>query len=523
LPVLPLHDVYPWYLFIPDLLDRGLMVVFAAALWQWAATRHRADERLRDWSLRQRRRTPVLLRWHVRRLLRWWRGLPPRTVALLAWLGLVVAAAPHFAGLPLTQPLNRISDIDGLMKLRGIAADPSWRAVLGYFVGDDPQGVHTFRPFPAATLWLEWHLWGYTRWAYMLSNMVWLLLTAGALRALVRRFDVPEWVGWLAAAWLLARPTDATESVTILIATRHDLTCGLCGLLALTALVDWLREGSPRRLAGWFGWSMLAYLSKEMAIALVAVRAGRRVGRAPGRTTVATGRRRGPGGPGLRRHLRRLVPRGRGQYGNRSRTRPISFGGMLQKLAYAYRLKIQNTLYHLCGHWGALPPDQCGLAGRASRRACSGPMCSRRWRAYGYGSWSSCGTGCAPWRSCSAGSCAATRRSCRSMISGRGTATCRTCWITPCRRCSSTLSLARRAAPPGWQRPVGGSGCCAAGLKPPARWTIAKVPVQRAEHAMKVLITGGAGFVGANLAHYSERAWPPRHGDGTIWYAAVRN
>lgn len=353
LPVMPLHDRYPWYLFIPDLLDRGLLVVLAVAVWDWAVANHRADLRLRGWAARQRRRWPVLLRWQWRRGRRWWAGRSSRQRELLLWAGLLVATLPHLAALPMYEPLTRITDVDGLMKLRGIAADPSVRAMLGYFVGDDPQGVHTFRPFPAATLWLEWHLWGFLRWPYQLSNLVWLLLTAGALRGLARRLDQPEWVAWLAAAWLLATPTMASKAVTGSVATRHDLTCALFGILALSALLDWLRAGSRRRLAAWFGWSLLTYLSKEMAVLLVPLGVGvgviegcreRRWGRVAGAAAVTLAC------AAVFVFWYRLAESNMGDFGHPSH----SFGGMLAKLTDQPILLLQNTLWHLCRPLGDL-------------------------------------------------------------------------------------------------------------------------------------------------------------------------
>jgi len=347
LPVMPLHDRYPWYLFIPDLLDRGLMVVFTAAVLGWADGRYSWQLRLTAAVDVEPRQVGERLLQHSRRLLAWWHELPPKKVEQFAWLGLLLAAVPHFHWLPLTEPLNRFTDVDGLMKLRGIAADPSLRAMFGYFIGDDPQRVHTFRPFPAATLWLEWHLWGFTRWPYLLSNMAWLLLTAGALRGLARRIGLAPWAAWLSAAWFLAVPTVASRAVTGLIATRHDVTCALAAILAMSALLDWLHGGERRRLAAWFGWSMLAYLSKEMAIALVPLSLG--IGLIEHRHGASWRRIGASLGVALACAVIYVVWYRLAEANMERFDHPThSFGGMLTKLTYAYALKFQNTLWHLC-------------------------------------------------------------------------------------------------------------------------------------------------------------------------------
>ncbi|NUP99294.1 MAG: hypothetical protein HUU35_05500 [Armatimonadetes bacterium] len=175
----------------------------------------------------------------------------------------------HVRVLPWSIPLDDISDRDGLAKLDGIARDPSPRAALGWFIGDDPQGVHTFRPVPAVTLWIEWLLWGHARWPYLAVNLIYLYLTALALLVVARRLGFTERFGWVGAAILLLRPTRGSIGVTAGIATRHDLLCTLFAMLAVVALLDWLRQGRRPAMAAYLAWSLLAYLSKEMALALI--------------------------------------------------------------------------------------------------------------------------------------------------------------------------------------------------------------------------------------------------------------
>ncbi len=186
------------------------------------------------------------------------------------WVAAVlVASLHHLAQQPLTAPLNEVTDLDGLRKLEGIAANASFASALGWFVGDDPQGVHTFRPLAALTLWAEFRLWGFLRWPYLLVNFGWLLLTCAALVRVGRRLDVPAWVPWLAAVQLAGRTTRGSTSVVNGIATRHDLVCVLACLIAMVALVDYLRQGGRRPL-GICGLALLAaLLAKEMALAML--------------------------------------------------------------------------------------------------------------------------------------------------------------------------------------------------------------------------------------------------------------
>lgn len=193
-----------------------------------------------------------------------WRWL---AIALL----LVVAGAPHWRELPFGVPLEGPVDIDGVAKLRGIERDPSVGALLGYFVGDDPQRVHTFRPLPAATLWVEYHLWGFNRGPYLLVNAAWLLATALALVWLGRVIGMPWTPAVGAGIWMLAYVRDPSRVVAELVATRHDLLCVFFSILAVGMLIRYLEEGRARDLAAHAGLALLAYLSKEMAVALVPV------------------------------------------------------------------------------------------------------------------------------------------------------------------------------------------------------------------------------------------------------------
>jgi len=184
---------------------------------------------------------------------------------------LVVAGIPHYRILDAALPLAGDVDLDGQMKLHGIEADPGLRAALGWFIGDDPQRVHTFRPVPAFSLWVEYRLWGWTRWPYLVMNLLYMLLTALTLVWLCRILRMPLPFAAGAGALLMLDVTRGSGGVIGGLATRHDILCVLFCLLALCSMLLYLDFGSRRHLAGLVVWSLLAYLSKEMALALLPI------------------------------------------------------------------------------------------------------------------------------------------------------------------------------------------------------------------------------------------------------------
>ncbi|MCD6359349.1 MAG: hypothetical protein J7M38_00710 [Armatimonadetes bacterium] len=198
--------------------------------------------------------------------------LPPASLSIkqaaLIFLLLVVAGAPHYRIISPGQPITSLSDLDGLMKLKGIEADPGLRAALGWFIGDDPQHVHTFRPLPALTLWAEYRLWGWTRWAYQVMNLLYLAATALAVVWVCLVLRMPRLFAVGAGVLMMALPWRGSYAVVGLIATRHDLLCTLFSVLAFGCLLKWLDTGQRRALAAALIWSLLAHLSKEMAIIL---------------------------------------------------------------------------------------------------------------------------------------------------------------------------------------------------------------------------------------------------------------
>lgn len=188
--------------------------------------------------------------------------------ALTVLVLLLVAGWPHYRVISPHSTLTGFTDLDGQAKLHGIEADPSLRAALGWFFGDDPQRVHTFRPLPAFSLWVEYRLWGWTRWPYQVMNALYLALTALAVVWVCRVMRMPLVFAVAAGVLLMALPSRGSYAVVGLVATRHDLLCTLFGVLAFGSLLAWLEAGQRRHLAGVIVWSLLAHLSKEMAITL---------------------------------------------------------------------------------------------------------------------------------------------------------------------------------------------------------------------------------------------------------------
>lgn len=188
--------------------------------------------------------------------------------ALVIFVLLVLAGAPHYWVIDPDLPLTGTTDVDGQAKLRGIEADPGLRAALGWFLGDDPQRVHTFRPVPALSLWFEYRLWGWTRWPYLVMNLLYLALTALALVWVCRVLGMALLFAVGAGVLTMALPSRASYSIVGLLATRHDLLCTLFAVLAFGCLLAWFDGGRRRHLVGVVVWSLLAHLSKEMAIVI---------------------------------------------------------------------------------------------------------------------------------------------------------------------------------------------------------------------------------------------------------------
>lgn len=188
--------------------------------------------------------------------------------ALVILLLLLPAGAPHYWVVSFDSELTGTIDVDGQAKLRGIEAAPSLRGALGWFIGDDPQRVHTFRPAPALSLWFEYRLWGWTRWPYQVMNLLYLTLTALAVVWVCRVLKMPLPFAVAAGLLLMALPSRGSYAIVGLLATRHDVFCTLFAVLAFGSLVAWFDGGQRRHLVGIIVWSLLAHLSKEMAIAL---------------------------------------------------------------------------------------------------------------------------------------------------------------------------------------------------------------------------------------------------------------
>ena len=198
---------------------------------------------------------------------RLWRYVTEHPPVVLAVL--LVAALPNLCLRDAPPLINPREDLDSYMKLQGIAQDRGLLSALSYFWGDDPQHVHTFRPLPAVMLWVEYHLWGYHKPPYVLVNWLWFVATGYALVLLGRALGMPPWGALGMGVVLLAHVTRGTHGTIIHAATRHDLVCTFFAVLAVVAIMRHLQQPRSGRLV-WFGvCSLLAYLSKEMALALL--------------------------------------------------------------------------------------------------------------------------------------------------------------------------------------------------------------------------------------------------------------
>ncbi|MCC7491073.1 MAG: hypothetical protein IT204_01920 [Fimbriimonadaceae bacterium] len=188
---------------------------------------------------------------------------------MLLWLLLWAAAATQIRLVLPSQPLSMSVDRDGFFKLQGVGEAQTLGQALRWFWGDDPQKVHTFRPLPALTLWCEYQLWGSRRWPYLVVNAGWAALVVVLLLPLLRRWQVPP--AWSYAVLLVAaaRPTRGSLAVIGSVACRHDLTCTAAALAWLLLLLCWLDSGRRAALWGLLPTGLAAYLSKEMALALV--------------------------------------------------------------------------------------------------------------------------------------------------------------------------------------------------------------------------------------------------------------
>ncbi len=198
-----------------------------------------------------------------------------RTVSLrraaLAFVLLLALGTRQYVLLDFATPLSEKIDRDGYHKLLGVAADSSPRAVLGWFIGDDPQRVHAFRPLPAVALAAQYRLWGWLRWPYLAANILLFTATALALVWLGLLLGMQPRVAFMAGALLMIVPSRSSLNVLQLIATQPDVFCTLFGILAVGCLIRWLDAGRRRSLAAMCGFALLACLSKEMGIALTPV------------------------------------------------------------------------------------------------------------------------------------------------------------------------------------------------------------------------------------------------------------
>ena len=204
---------------------------------------------------------------------------PPRPISALRrhrgsllLLALLAAAGLRQLNLPKANVLIAYgNDRDGNAKLLGVRDDAAFGDALGYFAGDDPQRVHTFRPLPALVIWLEFRLWGFHQWPYRLANWLFFLATGWAVVLFCRAMGMPDVPAAAAAVLFMARSTSGSKGVLASVATLHDLFCVLFAVLAGVAALSYLQRPASRTLLAMGAWSLLAYLSKEMAVALLPI------------------------------------------------------------------------------------------------------------------------------------------------------------------------------------------------------------------------------------------------------------
>jgi hypothetical protein len=188
---------------------------------------------------------------------------------LVAVACMLIAALSHLHLPGNGVPIHRKSDMDGHDRLMGIARDPSLQAVGSWYIGDDPHGVGCYRPLNATVLWLGYKLWGFEWWPYLVINWIIFMATGYAVYLLWRELGMPHLPAVACGALLLALPTKPTLHAVVLVGILHDLLCTLFALLALVLMLRYLRTARAGNLV-WCGiCAFLAYLSKEMALAML--------------------------------------------------------------------------------------------------------------------------------------------------------------------------------------------------------------------------------------------------------------
>ncbi|NPV46783.1 MAG: hypothetical protein HPY69_07485 [Armatimonadetes bacterium] len=152
--------------------------------------------------------------------------------------------------------------------LRGLERGHDWRAVLGWWHGDWPEGNRFYRPLPSVSLWLDYLVWGWNPWGYLLTAWVLYTATVAALGAFVASFTGRRVYGLAALLSLAWFPLTGGSTVLAFVNPRAELLCGLAMLVALHSGLSYSRRGTAGALAGCALASAAALLSKELALVL---------------------------------------------------------------------------------------------------------------------------------------------------------------------------------------------------------------------------------------------------------------
>lgn len=152
--------------------------------------------------------------------------------------------------------------------LRGLERGHDWRAALGWWHGDWPEGNRFYRPLPSVSLWLDYLVWGWNPWGYLLTAWLLYAVTAAALGAFVASFTGRRVYGLAALLSLAWFPLAGGHTVLAYLNPRAELFCGLAMLVALHSGLSYSRRGTAGALAGCALASAAALLSKELALVL---------------------------------------------------------------------------------------------------------------------------------------------------------------------------------------------------------------------------------------------------------------
>lgn len=152
--------------------------------------------------------------------------------------------------------------------LRGLQRGHDFRAMLGWWRGDWPEGNRFYRPLPSVSLWLDYLLWGWNPWGYLLTAWLLYAVTAAALGSFVASVTGRRAYGLAALLSLSWFPLAGGYAVLAFLNPRAELLCGLAILLALHCGLNYSRRGTSGALLGCVLASAAALLSKELALVL---------------------------------------------------------------------------------------------------------------------------------------------------------------------------------------------------------------------------------------------------------------